>query len=547
MTQPTSQAVADALAAAGVRYVFGHPGGEIVDLLHAFEKTGIRFVLMGHECAAAFAAGTLGRATGIPGVCVATLGPGACNLVLGVGDAFLDRHPMVALSARTAASIADGYSHQNLDLNAMFAPITKASIELDGVDTEATVRRSAELATTPPLGPVYLSLPGDVAGQPDKADKADKADKTGDGKDGGAPKGIRAAADVEALATIQEALNKAERPVAVVGLALDQDKDGPAVREFLATTGIPYVDTPKTKGLVDPTSDAFLGTCVSASGDPLIAETLAKSDCLIGIGFDPVETTYDWHRSHAYYGITNAPTDYGTYHPHVEIVGDVSALVAKLGNDYTGQPTWRSSEWKALRKRIEAEITPEVASSDVGLAPLHVLRTMRAVLPDETRLSVDTGSHKVLFAQAWHTRQPLSYFGSNGLSSMGPSVPGAIALALHDPNRPVVGVSGDGGFAMMVQELETVKRLGIAPLFVVVCDQALSLIRIPYRVRGYEPIGIDLERVDWAKVAEGFGIQGLWARSLDEVRTSLLDWRDNPTATVLAVQIDDALYRGNSY
>jgi thiamine pyrophosphate-dependent acetolactate synthase large subunit-like protein len=127
------------------------------------------------------------------------------------------------------------------------------------------------------------------------------------------------------------------------------------------------------------------------------------------------------------------------------------------------------------------------------------------------------------------------------------AVPGAIALALLDPARPTVGVTGDGGFGMMVQELETVNRLGLAPLFVVYCDQALSLIRIPQQLRGYEPSGVDFAEVDWATVAEGFGIRGLWARTSDELAHALTAWREEPQATVLAVQVDEALYCGNSY
>ncbi len=333
----------------------------------------------------------------------------------------------------------------------------------------------------------------------------------------------------------------------MIGIALDQQEDGQSIRDFLEKTGLPYVDTPKAKGLVDPTSAAFLGTCLAASGDMLIAEVLRQSDCLIGIGFDPIETTYEWHRTDRYHGIANAPTDYGTYHPHMEAIGEVGAILAQLAQGYTKQTTWQTFEWAQLRDRILTAITPEVIVSRTGIAPYHVVRRMRDILPPDTCLSVDTGSHKLILAQAWHTNHPLTYFGSNGLSSMGTGVPGAIALALLYPDRPVVGVAGDGGFGMMVQELETVKRLNLSPLFVVLCDQSLSLIRIPYQLRNYEPIGINLDRVDWATVAEGYGIKGVWAHTIEELVAALTAWRETPQATVLAVQIDDALYCGNSY
>ncbi len=561
MPQTTAQVIAKKLYDAGVRYVFGQPGGEVVELIESFEQIGVKFILMGHESAAALAAGTMGYATGIPGVCLSTLGPGACNLVLGVGEALLDRHPLLAISARTAASVEGWFSHQNLALNEMFAPITKASIALDGSGTATALEQAIDLSVTPPQGPVYLSLPGDVAALPDRPgdlalpltpsqrEGGEQASLPLGGLEGGQTSATDSARadNPETLANIQAALNQAQRPIAVIGVALDQRQDGEAARQFLAQTGIPYVDTPKTKGLVDPTVETFLGTCLSGSGDALIADVLRQSDCLLGIGFDPVETTYDWHLSDHYYGVTNASTVFNTYHPHLEAVGDVGQMVNQLAEGYTGQPTWTPREWAKLRDNVQKAITPETESGDRGLAPYYVARTLRDSLPSHTRLSVDTGQHKLLFVQAWQANEPLTYFGSNGLSSMGPGVPGAIALALLDPDRPVVSVSGEGGFGMMVQELETVNRLGLSPLLVVVCDQALSLIRIPQQMRGYPSRGVDLAPVDWAKVAEGFGLKGVWARTLDELRQAVTTWRNNPQATALAVQIDDSLYCGNSY
>ncbi|HJM61645.1 MAG TPA: thiamine pyrophosphate-dependent enzyme, partial [Alphaproteobacteria bacterium] len=402
--------------------------------------------------------------------------------------------------------------------------------------TRETLRRAIDIALTPPRGPVYLSLPGDVATQPDE----DRA---------GAGLSIEPSppTDQHAVGQIQAALNRAKRPGAVVGIALDQRKDAPGVRSFLAHTGIPYADTPKTKGLVDPTADAFLGTCLSASGDALIAEFLRQCDFILGLGFDPVESVHDWHLAQNYYAVTNASTDFETYRPHVQVVGDVSAVLSQLTQEYNGKPAWQASDGTRVRASVQAAITPAVSATNAGLAPYYVARVMRDILPSETRLSVDTGSHKLLFAQAWQTGEPLTYFNSNGLSSMGLAVPGAIALALLDPARPTVGVAGDGGFGMMVQELETVNRLGLAPLFVVLCDQALSLIRIPQQQRGYEPSGVDFAEVDWATVAEGFGVRGLWARTPDELAHALTAWREEPQATVLAVQVDEALYCGHSY
>ncbi len=533
MSKTTVQVIAGNLYEAGVRFIFGQPGGEVVDLIEACEQIGIKFILMGHESAAALAAGTIGYATGVPGVALSTLGPGACNLVLGVGEALLDRHPLLAISARTATNQETWYSHQNLALNEMFMPISKASIALDGVGTGVIMKQAIALASTPPQGPIYLTLPGDIAATEDYP-----VDISID---------VDAQIDTEALDEIKNALNEAQKPIVVLGIALDQRKDGEAVRQFLAKTGIPYVDTPKTKGLVGPTADTFLGTCLSGSGDALIADFIRECDCVLGIGFDPVESAYDWHISDHYYGITNASTAFNAYEPHREAIGNVNEMLDQLAVGYTGQTVWQQAELEGLRQNVQQLIEPEMKTSDRGLAPYFVAKTLREALPDKSRVSVDTGQHKMIFAQAWHTAEPLSYFSSNGLSSMGPGVPGAIALTLLDPDNPAICVTGDGGFGMMVQELETIKRLDIAPLIIVMVDQALSLIRIPQQMRGYPSRGVDLAPVDWAKVAEGYGIKGLNISTLEDLSQAAKAWVAQPEATVLAVHIDETLYMGNSY
>lgn len=536
MIYPTNaQIIAKELYAAGVRYVFGQPGGEVVDLIEALAQAGLEFVLMGHESAAALAAGTLGLATGVPGVCLATLGPGACNLTLGLAEALLERHPLLAISARTPDE-ATWYNHQRLPLNKLFALLTKESIALTDHACDEQIQHALEAALTPPYGPVYLSLPGDVAAKPPN------------------PGGILSQTmhmvpptDWAELETIAAALNRARRPVVVVGLALDQQRDGAALREFLAATGLPYGDTPKTKGLVDPNGAGYLGTYLSASGDRLINQLIRQSDCIVGLGFDPIETTYDWHLEENYYSLVNASTAFGSFWPRHEVIGDVTELLTRLQRQYDGSPTWQTDDFAQLRSQVVAAISPEVEASAKGAAPLTVVRVLREHLPPETRLTVDTGQHKMLFAQAWQTDTPLSFFCSNGLSSMGVALPGAIALALHDRSRPVVCVIGDGCFNSMVHELETVHRLGLTPLMVVLCDQALSLIRLPQQMRGYPSRGVDFAPVDWAQVAQGYGLRGIWVHDSADLTAGVTDWVHHPQATVLAVQIDESLYRGNSY
>jgi acetolactate synthase-1/2/3 large subunit len=527
--------MARTLSSAGVRYAFGHPGGEVVELIDALETGGIPFLLTGHEATAAFMAGTAGRLTGLPGVCLATLGPGACNLVLGVASAFLDRDPLLAFSARTATGRIRRSNKQNLPLNDLFAPITKWSVALEGAATGETVRAALRVAASPPAGPVYLSMPADVATAPDRPASPPPAPP------------LLPSPDAAGLDAIIRALNAARRPVGVVGIALNAVRDAPAVRRFFEETGIPYTVTVQAKGVADEAGRRFLGAVAPAAGERRIIEWLRRSDCLLGVGFDPVESSQTWHFDAPLHLLANAPVGFGEYRPASACTGDVSALIDRVREGYRGTVVWEEAAFQDLRKRIDDAIRPAAVSGPQGLSPYHLIAVLRGLLPEETVVSSDVGAHKNVIGQVWRAPQPGAFLMSNGLSSMGYGPASAMAAALLFPDRPVVGITGDGAFGMMVQELETVRRLGIRPLFVVLCDASLAVIKVAQRLRGLPPRGVDFAPVDWAKVAEGFGVRGETARTMAEVERAVQGWLARRDAMVLAVAVDESLYTGLQY
>ena len=527
-------AIAKTLHDGKVRYVFGHPGGEVVDLIDALENAGIRFVLTGHEAAAAFMASTVGRLTGTPGVCMATLGPGGCNLVLGVGAAFLDRDPMLAISARSLASRARMSEKQNLRLNELFDPICKWSVALGNNGVEQTVRSALSLAGAPPAGPVYLSLPNDVA-------VADAA--TGMGASPPCP--IRVCeGDLEDITT---ALNRAERPVGVVGVALNARRDSAAVRRFFAASGIPYVVLPQAKGIADESGPGYLGTMASAAGDAVLVNLIRRSDCLLGVGFDPVESAQDWHLRQPVYSLANSSIAFGDFEPATECVGDVASLLDRLLEGYDRDARWTAAEIRNAQHAVADAIRPLTASSPNGLSPYHLMRVLCDTLPEETVLSTDVGAHKMLISQVWRARSPGAFLTSNGLSAMGYGLPSALAAALVRPGRPVAGVFGDAGFAMMVQELETARRLGLRPLLVVLCDRSLAIVKVAQDMRNIPHRGVDFHPVDWAVVADGFGVRGETVTTLDDMRRVGEEWLAKPRLTVVAARVDDELYTALEY
>jgi acetolactate synthase-1/2/3 large subunit len=479
-------------------------------------------------------AGTMGRLTGTPGACLSTVGPGACNLLLGVACAYLDRDPLLAISARSTATQDRRSEKQNLPLNALFAPVTKRSVALDGAGTAEAVEAAVRLARTAPRGPVFLTLPADVATAPGRAAAAAPPD----------PTAVRAEAP-DGLPGIAGALARARRPVAVVGVALDPPRDAPAVRRFLARTGMPYVTLPQAKGVADETGAGYLGTVASAAGDAPAIEALRRSDALLGIGFDPVESAQDWHYDRPVYSIAAAPTGFREYRPALECVGDVGALLDRLRP--TGPGEWTAAELADTRARVEAAMRPPAEAGPAGLSPYHVMRLLRDVTPDATILATDVGAHKMAISQVWRTPAPLGFLVSNGLSAMGYGVPAALAAALAHGDRPVVGLVGDGGFAMMVQELETARRLGVSPLFLVCCDRSLAVIKVAQQARALPHRGVDFEPVDWAAVARGFGAHGVAIADLGALDKAIRDWLAEPRLTVLAVAVDETLYAGLVY
>ena len=530
-----AEVIAETLSAAGVRYVFGHPGGEILDLMVALERANIKFLLTGHESAAAFMAGAVGRITGLPGVCLATLGPGACNLVIGVGAAFLDHDPVLAFSGQKTRRQCEFTSKQHLLLNDLFSPITKWSVALKGTGTAETVRSAMSVAQKVPRGPVYLSVPSDIAVNPDQPIAVAPT-----------PPAPSSANDCH-LELIGQALNAARRPMGIVGIATNPQCTRNAVRTFFAETGIPYVTAPQAKGLVDESSDTFAGTFGLGAGDAPILDFLDQSDCLLGIGFDPGEFSRNWYCERRLYSLAAYPTGYGQYQPTVECVGDVAALLDQLRCGYRGTVDWSHAEIQKLHISIDAAICPASPGSAAGLSPFHLFRALRQALPDETIVTSDVGAHKMLLAQAWRAPEPGTFLISNGLSAMGYGVPAALAAALLRPDHPVVGIIGDGGFAMMVQELETAKRLGLNPLFVVLCDRSLAVIKIAQDAHGIPHQGVDFAPVDWVKVGEGFGARASAPSTLTAVEEEIGHWLEHRELTVLAVPIDERLYAGLTY
>jgi acetolactate synthase-1/2/3 large subunit len=533
----TADVIAATFHANGIRRVFGLPGGETAELMGACRHRGIEFVLTRHENAACIMAGVTGEITRRPGVVLATVGPGATNLVNGVANAFLERAPLLALSAQVASSVADILPHQRVDLDDLFRPITKSSEVCTGIGTSAAVQRALDLASAGRPGPVYLALPSDIARQEDRPAPAGPA-----GAGAGVSTRPPRALDPALIDRASRMLIQAKRPLALVGIGVDPTTNGPAILRWLEATGIPVAVTPKAKGLIPEDHPQFLATCTGMAGDGLVTEFMKQADLLVGLGFDPVEAIRVFYAERPFLSISQYSMADRGFSPTLDIVGDLDAALPALRPSPPPDFAWRPEELQAFRRRLAAHLTPQAEASDRGLSPTRVLTKIREWVPRQTILTVDTGAHKLLAGQVWPSFEPQTYFVSHGLSTMGYAFPAAIAAKLERPGAPVIALMGDGGLAMVLGELETAARLKLAVVIVVFVDGALHLIRMHQQRKGVAPSGVDFGPIDFAGVAPGFGASGVraatWPALEDAVRRGLA----GGGPTVIEVPIDPAEY-----
>jgi acetolactate synthase-1/2/3 large subunit len=532
---------ADVLAAtlrdAGVARMFGLPGGEMLDFLEAARRAGIEFVLTRHEAVASLMADAAGQITRQPGVCVSTLGPGAVNLTLGVANAFLDRSPLIAITAAHATTARPFATHQQLDLNAVYRPFTKQSITLDAVNTASTVRRAWRTALEPRFGPVHLALPSDVARQ---EDRQTENPELVDLSPTPAPPPARDSVD-----RMGAAITRARRPIVILGLDLDPRTAPEAVKRFVERLDVPVFVTPKAKGILPEDHPLYFGVCGGLAGDDLIVALFGTADLLIGVGFDPVESDKLWHHTMSVVSISPLSIAAGEFRPSLELTGDVVQSLSMLADMRFGPYLWSDDERAAFLGDLERTLRP-AAPPTRGLSPYELTRCLRDLFPPETIVTTDVGSIKLLVSQAWRSTRPLTFLESNGLSTMGYSLPAAMAAKLQFPNRPVLCTIGDGGFSMVFADLETCVRHRIQLVTVVYNDSALSLIQVAQERRGYPDCGVRYGAVDFAAASAALGAWSRRVTMLGELEHAVNEARQYEGPAVLDVLIDPTEYTAHA-
>jgi acetolactate synthase-1/2/3 large subunit len=522
---------------AGARHAFGIPGGEVLTVMDALDRAGIGFHLVKHETAGGFMADAVAQLTGTPAVLVATLGPGVSNLVSAVAHAYLDRTPMIVLTACLDRGTTATYTHQVLDQSALLRPITKWSVTLDERGAAAQIDRAVTLAASGVPGPVHLNIPTRVAGAAIERPAEPLPRRAASSLGASAP-----------LATLLGWLASAERPLILAGVGILAHGAHAELGAFARRAGAAVITTYKAKGVI-PEDDplAIGGAGLSPVADRALFKALHAADLLLCLGYDPVEMRDSWTRPWDERAdsaeIAWAPVDHCVHRTKLEFVADLRLALAQLVSaipDRAGA-TWLDGLPAAVRAEIRSSLRPPDTET---WGPHAVVEVCRSVFPRETIATVDTGSHRILLSQVWECYEPFGLLQSTGLATMGYGLPAAIGAKVARPERPVVCFTGDAGLEMTIGELATLRDLGLPVTVVCFADRSLALIELKQRRMGLPKLGVDFPGTDLAQVACAYGGHGERVTSPDALARACRSALGRDRFTLIEAVVDKAEYAG---
>ncbi|MDQ0314937.1 acetolactate synthase large subunit [Amorphus orientalis] len=502
-----------ALENEGVERIFGVPGEENLDLLDSVRTSGIELVVTRHEQAAAFMAATHGRLTGRPGVCLATLGPGALNLSTGAAYAHLGAMPMILITGQKPIMSAKQARFQIVDIVASMKPLTKMTRQIvSAAAIPSTVRDAFRVAKEERPGPVHLELPEDVA-----AEEVETASVIP------VHTAERPVASTRSLDNAARMILTAERPLVMIGATGNRPWLVEALSSFVRRTRLPFFNTQMGKGAVTGGSDLYMGTAALSEGD-YVHEAVARADLILAIGHDTVEKPPFLMRSAGgpkviHLGYQSATVEQ-VYHPDLEVIGDIGASTEALGERLEGRLV-QDDGMLDLRQKILAHLNDRAEEGRFPIAPQRIVHDVRKVMPADGIVCLDNGMYKIWFARNYRTHVANTLLLDNALATMGAGLPSAMMAAMLHPGRRVMAVCGDGGFMMNSQEMETAVRLGLSLVVLVLNDSAYGMIRWKQAVDGFPDFGMSFGNPDFVRYAEAYGATGSRVSAVEDLVPTL--------------------------
>ncbi len=502
------------LEAEGVRHVFGVPGEENLDILESLRDSPIHLVVTRHEQTAGFMAATCGRLTGVPGVCLSTLGPGATNLMTASAYAHLGAMPMVMLAGQKPVRSSKQGAFQIIDVVDMMGPITKYTRQVvSAAYIPARVREAFRLAAEERPGATHLEIPEDILAE---------------GADGSPLEASQTrlyVADDASIATAIRMLEEARRPLLVTASGVNRHETCQGLRLFVDRFRIPFISTQMGKGVVDERSQYYLGTAALSDND-FVHRAIEAADLILNVGHSVVEKPAFFMREG---GVNVIHVDFNgaevdpVYFPQVEVTGDVTNSISRILDRLEPQGHWDFSHLEEIKDGAQRHFSELAESSSFPVLLPRLVADVREAVPENGVITLDNGMYKIWFARNYPAYRPNSVLLDNALATMGAGLPSAIAVRLVHEDTPVVAICGDGGFMMNSQELETAVRLDLDLTVLVLRDDAYGMIRWKQEQMGFTDFGLTYGNPDFVRYAEAYGAQGRRVESADEVLTAVQD------------------------
>jgi len=513
----------------GVEYIFGIPGEENLDVMDALLDSKIKFITTRHEQGAAFMADVYGRLTGRAGVCLATLGPGATNLVTGFADADMDRAPIVAIAGQGATTRMHKESHQVLDLVNLFEPISKYSTQIRAAQIiPEVVRKAFKDAQMEKPGGSFIDFPENIAGATMPIDKQPLKVQS---------PSLPTPPDSKIQQAV-EVINQAEYPIIMAGNGVIRNNASVALVHFAEKLNIAVASTFMAKGVIPFSHHLSLGT-VGLQAKDYVGCGFEKSDVIICIGFDMVEFhPHIWHKykDKKIIHIDMSPAEVDEHYIlEMGLVGDIKAGLNAIAERATPKKGVFNNQ---LRTTIFNELTEHADDQSFPVKPQKIIADLRAVLDAEDVIISDVGAHKMWMARMYQAESPNTCIISNGFASMGIGVPGAIAAKLVHPERVALTVTGDAGFMMNSQEIETALRNKIAIIILIWNDSEYGLIRWHQMRKLGRPSHIEFNNPDFVKYAESFGAKGYRVERSEDLKPVLTQAIADDTVVIIDCPVD---------
>ena len=518
-----------ALEAEGVEYIFGIPGEENLDLLESLRTSTIKLILTRHEQGAGFMAATYGRLTGKVGVCLATLGPGATNLVTPAAYAQLGAMPMLMITGQKPIKTSKQGRFQVIDIVDMMRPITKFTAQVvSGDRIPSMVREAFRLAHEERPGAVHIELPEDIAvettTQPLLSPSLTR----------------RPIAEYKAIANAVDMIEQATSPLLLIGAGANRKLTAKMLRELVDKTCIPFVTTQMGKGVLNESDPRFAGNTALSDND-FVHRAIERADLIINVGHDVVEKPpFFMHHNGKkviHINFESAAVD-PVYFPQAEVIGDIANSVWQIKEGIEPQEAWKLDFYKDVHEAYVQHRAEAENDCRFPILPERFVRDIRKVMPDEGIVTLDNGVYKIWFARNYPAYHPNTLLLDNALASMGAGLPSAIAAKLVKPDVPVLSVCGDGGFMMNSQEIETAVRLKLDLVVIILRDDAYGMIKWKQAHMTFDEFGLDYRNPDFVKYAQSYGAKGWRVDSADILIPMVESCLNNPGVHVIDCPVD---------